>query len=282
VLFPARPGEPPVTKRDLLRYAAQIAPTLLPYLTRRALNMHRYPNGAQAKGFWHKELPDHAPEWLPRWANPEADPGETETYLVVNEPAALVWAANFGALEWHAWTSQVDRPHQPTYALIDLDPGDATSWPDLLALARLHRTAFDHLGVTALPKLTGRRGIQIWVPIVRGPDFAATRAWVERLSRTVGAVVPDLVSWKWQVNERGGRARLDYTQNAINKTLVAPYSPRPAPGSPVSTPIEWAELDDPDLTPDAFTIRSIVDRIAEKGDLFREVLQHPQQLPPLQ
>jgi bifunctional non-homologous end joining protein LigD len=282
VLFPPRQGDRPVTKRDFLRYAAQIAPTVLPYLTRRALNMHRYPDGAQAKGFWQKELPDHAPEWLPRWINPEADPGETETYLVVDEPAALVWAANFGALEWHAWTSQVDRPHQPTYALIDLDPGGATDWQDVLVLARLHRSAFDHLGVTARPKLTGRRGIQIWVPIVRGPDFADTRAWVERLSRTVGAVVPDLVSWKWQVNERGGRARLDYTQNAINKTLVAPYSPRPAPGAPVSAPIDWDELDDPGLTPDAFTIRTIQRRIAEQGDLFRDVLQHPQRLPALQ
>jgi bifunctional non-homologous end joining protein LigD len=282
VLFPPRPGEKPVTKRDLLRYAAQIAPTVLPYLTRRALNMHRYPNGAQATGFWHKELPEHAPEWLPRWTNPEADPGETRAYLVVDEPAALLWAANFGALEWHAWTSQVDQPHQPTYALIDLDPGGATSWSDLLALARLHRTAFEHLGVRARAKVTGRRGIQIWVPIVRGPDFAGTRAWVERLSRTVSAVVPDLVSWKWEVSERGGRARLDYTQNAINKTLVAPYSPRPAAGAPVSAPIDWDELDHPDLTPDGFTVRTIQRRIAEKGDLFREVLQHSQHLPALQ
>ncbi|HET8657683.1 MAG TPA: DNA polymerase ligase N-terminal domain-containing protein [Micromonosporaceae bacterium] len=281
VLFPARPGEAPVTKRDLLRYAAQVAPTVLPYLTRRALNMHRYPNGAQAKGFWHKELPDHAPAWLPRWTNPGADPGETQTYLVVDEPAALVWAANFGALEWHAWTSQVDHPHQPTYALVDLDPGGATSWADLLVLARLHRTAFEHLGVCARAKVTGRRGIQIWVPVARGPDFGATRAWVEKLSRTVAAVVPELVSWEWQVNERGGLARLDYTQNAINKTLVAPYSPRPAAGAPVSAPIEWDELDDPGLTPDAFTIRTILQRIADKGDLFRDVLDHPQQLPPL-
>jgi bifunctional non-homologous end joining protein LigD len=280
-LFPPRPGEPPVTKRDLLRYAARIAPTILPYLSRRALNMHRYPDGAQAKGFWHKELPEHAPDWLARWTNPEADPGETQTYLVVDEPAALVWAANFGALEWHAWTSLVDEPHLPTYALIDLDPGHHTRWPDLLALARLHRTAFEHLGACARPKVTGRRGIQIWVPIARGPDFAATRAWVERLSRTVGAVLPELVSWKWQVNERGGRARLDYTQNAINKTLVAPYSPRPAPGAPVSAPIDWDELDDPDLTPDAFTIRGIISRIADRGDLFRYVLDHPQPLPPL-
>jgi bifunctional non-homologous end joining protein LigD len=281
VLFPPRPGEEPVTKRDLLLYAAQIAPTALPYLARRALNMHRYPNGAQGKGFWHKELPGHAPDWIPRWTNPEADPGETQTYLVVDEPAALVWAANFGALEWHAWTSQVDAPHRPTYALIDLDPGEATSWEDLLVLARLHRTAFEHLGVYARAKVTGRRGIQIWVPLVRGPDFDTTRAWVERLSRTVGAVVPELVSWKWQVDERAGLARLDYTQNAINKTLVAPYSPRAAPGAPVSAPIEWDELDDPRLRPDAFTVRTILPRIAERGDLFRGLLHHPQHLPRL-
>jgi len=281
VMFPARPGDGPVTKRDLLAYAARIAPTVLPYLTRRALNMHRYPNGAQAKGFWHKEMPGHAPEWLPRWTNPDADPGETGTYLVVDEPAALVWAANFGALEWHAWTSTVDRPDEPTYALIDLDPGGSTSWQDLLVLARLHRTAFEHLGLRARPKVTGRRGIQIWVPVAAGYDFAATRAWVGRLSRTVGAVVPELLSWKWQVGERGGLARLDYTQNAINKTLVAPYSPRPTPGAPVSAPIDWDELDDPALAPDAFTIRTIGSRLAERGDLFTDVLDHTQQLPTL-
>ncbi|WP_203932989.1 DNA polymerase domain-containing protein [Virgisporangium ochraceum] len=272
VLFPGG-----VTKRDLLRYAARIAPTVLPYLTRRALNMHRFPQGAQAKGFWHREVPTHAPEWLPRWTDPDG----THTYLVVDEPAALVWAANFGALEWHAWTSRVDAPDRPTYALIDLDPGGGTDWQDLLTLARLHRTAFEHLGLCARAKVTGRRGIQIWVPIRPGPDFAATRAWVEQLSRTVGAVVPELVSWKWQVNERGGRARLDYTQNAVNKTLVAPYSPRAAAGAPVSAPIDWDELDDPDLRPDAFTIRTLPARVAERGDLFADLLTHPQRLPAL-
>jgi len=281
VLFPARPGEDPVTKRDLLRYSAQIAPVALPYLRSRPLNMQRFPNGAGAKGFWHKELPKHAPEWLPRWDNPNAKPGDVKTYLVVDEPAALVWAANFGALEWHAWTSRIDHPRQPTYALVDLDPGDATSWDDLLVLARLHRTALHHLGVVGRAKVTGRRGIQIWVPIARGPSYDDTRAWVERLSRAVSAVVPELVSWKWQLTDRDGLARLDYTQNARNKTLVAPYSPRPSPGAPVSAPIEWDELDDPDLSPDAFTIRTVVPRLAEKGDLFREVLREDQVLPPI-
>jgi bifunctional non-homologous end joining protein LigD len=281
VLFPPCPGEPPVTKRDFIGYAAQIAPVVLPYLAGRALNMHRFPDGADTPGFWHKQLPDHAPDWLPRWDNPEAERGETTTYLVAGEPAALVWAANFGALEWHAWTSCTDAPHQPTYALIDIDPGTATPWEDVLTLARLHRTALEHLGVRGQPKLTGRRGIQVWIPIARGPGFDDTRAWVEQLSRAIGSVVPDLVSWKWDVADRGGHARLDYTQNAINKTLVAPYSPRPARGAPVSAPIGWEELDDESLRPDKFTIRTVLGRLAERGDDFRTVLAGDQRLPPL-
>ena len=148
-------------------------------------------------------------------------------------------------------------------------------------LARLHRTALDHLGVTARPKVTGRRGIQVWVPVVAGYGFEDTRAWVEKLSRTVGKVVPELVSWKWEVKARKGLARLDYTQNAINKTLVAPYSPRPAPGAPVSVPITWDELDDPDLRPDRWTVRTVLDRLAEQGDPFRALLGAAQELPDL-
>ena len=280
-LFPGRAGEPPVTKRELVRYAARIAPVALPYLAGRALNMHRFPQGAGAKGFWHKQLPTHAPRWIPRWNNAEAENGETSTYLVVDEPAALVWAANFGALEWHAWTSRTAEPHRPTYALVDLDPGAKTSWDDLLVLARLHRTALEHVGIHGQPKVTGRRGLQIWIPITAGPGFDETRDWVEQLSRAVGAVVPELVSWKWEVRDRGGLARLDYTQNAINKTLVAPYSPRAAAGAPVSAPIEWDELDDPALRPDGFSLRAVLDRVTERGDPFRSVLGKGQTLPPL-
>jgi bifunctional non-homologous end joining protein LigD len=281
VLFPARDGEEPVTKREFIAYAARVAPVALPYLAGRPLNMHRFPGGAGTKGFWHKQLPEHAPDWVPRWDRPDADPGESTTYLVVDEPAALVWAANFGALEWHAWTSTTDRPDLPTYALIDIDAGSATTWDDVLVLARLHRTALEHLHVRAEPKLTGHTGIQIWVPITRGPSFEDTRKWVEQLSKAVGAVVPDMVSWQWDVHKRQGRARLDYTQNVKNKTLVAPYSPRPAAGAPVSAPIEWDELDDPSLRPDGITIRSVLRRLAERGDPFAPVLGPGQSLPPI-
>jgi bifunctional non-homologous end joining protein LigD len=281
VLFPARPGEEPVTKRELIRYAIQVAPVVLPYLAGRPLNMHRFPGGAETAGFWQKALPEHAPDWVGRWDNPEADRGKTHTYLVVDEPATLIWAANFGALEWHAWTAKAADPARPTYALIDIDPGTSTSFDDVLVLARLHRAALDHLGVLGRPKLTGRRGIQVWVPIAPGPDFAETRAWVEELSRSIGSVVPELVSWKWDVSERGGRARLDYTQNVSHKTLVAPYSPRAAAGAPISAPLEWDDLDDPELRPDSVTIRTAIDRLARRGDPFRALLDSDQALPPI-
>ena len=278
-LFPGRDDEPPVTKRELIAYTARIAPVILPYLAGRPLNMHRFPGGAATAGFWHKQLPDHAPDWVPRWENPKAESGKTTTYLVVDEPAALIWAANFGALEWHAWTARASKPDNPTYALIDIDPGTATSWEDVLVLARLHRTALDHLGVRGQPKVTGQRGIQIWIPVAGGLTYADTRNWVERLSQAIGAAVPELVSWKWDVSDRSGLARLDYTQNVSNKTLVAPYSPRAAPGAPVSAPITWDELDDPALRPNGFTIRTILDRVATLGDLFAPVLAGNQRLP---
>jgi bifunctional non-homologous end joining protein LigD len=101
------------------------------------------------------------------------------------------------------------------------------------------------------------------------------------VSQTVGAVVPEWVSWRWEKRDRGGLARLDYTQNAVNKTLVAPYSPRPAAGAPVSVPIDWDELDDPDLRPDRWTIRTVLDRLAERGDPFHAILTQRQVLPAL-
>jgi bifunctional non-homologous end joining protein LigD len=281
VLFPGRDGGAPVTKRDLVRYHAVIAPYMLPYLAGRPLNLHRYPDGVDRPGFWHKELPGHAPEWLGRWRNVEADPGETECYAVVDSVPALVWMANFGAVELHAWTSRLPHVHQPTWALIDIDPGTGSSFADVLVLARLYRTALAHLRVEGMPKVTGQRGVQIWVPIRPGYSFDETRAWVQTVSRAVGDTVPELVSWQWHKDRREGLARLDYTQNAINKTLVAPFSARPAAGAPVSVPITWDELDDEELRPDRWTVHTVVDRVRAVGDPLAPLVGRPQNLPSL-
>ncbi|MEA2901670.1 MAG: bifunctional non-ous end joining protein LigD [Actinomycetota bacterium] len=279
VLFPGREGEAPVTKRELIRYHAQVAPFMLPYLYDRPVNLNRFPDGADKPGFWHKEVPSHAPEWLTRWRRDDVDPGETALYFVVDSVPALAWMANYGGLELHAWTSRLPDVHQPTWALIDIDPGPKVTFDDVVVLARLYRTALEHLGVAGMPKVTGKRGIQIWVPIADGYSFADTRKWVEKVSRAVGATVPELVSWEWETNRRHGLARLDYTQNAINKTLVAPFSARPAAGAPVSVPIEWDELDDPDLRPDRWTIRTVLDRLAAVGDPLHPLIGRQQQLP---
>lgn len=279
-LFPADGDRPAVTKRDLIRYHARIAPHLLPYLAGRPVNMNRFPDGVTKKGFWHKSA-EQAPDWVTRYTYDERREGETEEYVVIDSPAALAWAAQYGAVELNPWTSRTRDSQEPTWAMIDIDPGESSTFDDVLVLARLYRTALDHLSVRGCPKVTGKRGIQIWVPVARGCTFADTRTFVEAVSRAIGATVPELVSWEWKKAERRGRARLDYTQNAVNKTLVAPFSARPAPGAPVSVPITWDELDDPSIRPDAWTIHTVLDRVADAGDPLRPLVGLQQHLPDL-
>ena len=281
-LFPPGKGRrKAITKRDLVRYHACVAPFMLPYLVDRPVNTHRFPNGVDKPGFWFKQLPDYAPEWIRRWHNPDADEGETQVYAVVDSPAALAWMANYGSIELHPWTSRIDDVRRPTWAFIDIDPGPASSFDDVLTLARLYRTALDHLGVAGMPKVTGQRGVQVWVPVADRYSFEDTRVWVEGISRAIGRAVPELVSWSWHKQDRGGLARLDYTQNAINKTLVAPFSARPAAGAPVSVPITWDELDDPKLTPDRWTIHTVLDRLDDAGDPLADLIGLQQVLPDL-
>jgi bifunctional non-homologous end joining protein LigD len=238
ILVPGHDGEDPVTKRDLIRYYACAAPVMLPYLLDRPLNVRRYPSGVDGKGRWERDA-------------------------TVADPPGLAQLANRTAVELHASASRGSDVDLPTYALIAIDPGDDTSWDELLTVARLQRTALDHVRLRGYPKLSGQLGIEVWIPIAAGPTFDETRAWVEQLSQTIGAVVPDLVRSSWE------------------KTLVAPYSVRAAPGAPVSVPIEWDELDDPSLRPDRWTIRTVLDRIEELGDPMAPMLRDAQDLPAL-
>jgi bifunctional non-homologous end joining protein LigD len=278
-IFPAVDGQPALTKRDLVGYYVRVGPTLVPHLADRGLTLQRFPNGIEQAGFWQKDLPGHAPAWVARWSYTGHE--GPKTYVVVDRVATLAWLAQEAAVELHPWTSRTAAARQPTYALIDIDPGPNTTWDEVLVLARLYRTALAHLGLIGLPKVTGKRGIQAWIPIRGGYTFDETRSWVEGLSRAVGAMVPDLVSWQWTKRDRKGRARLDFTQNAVNKTLVAPYSVRPAAGAPVSAPIRWEELDDPELRPDGWTVTNVLPRLAEVGDLFAAGRELAQELPPL-
>ena len=162
-LFPPRDGvdEPALTKRDLIGYFARIAPVMLPHLADRPLNLQRFPNGAGSPGFWQKDIPSSAPKWLTIWHETgfrEREDRAANDHLVADRAAALCWLGNQASFEIHAWTSTTEDPWKPTFALIDIDPGTKTTWEETIVLAKLYRTALEHLGVRAYPKLTGSRG----------------------------------------------------------------------------------------------------------------------------
>ncbi|HZB97424.1 MAG TPA: DNA ligase D [Candidatus Sulfotelmatobacter sp.] len=265
-----------ITKRDMIAYYVRMAPYLLPYLRDRPLSMQVFPDGIAGKSFWRKDKPDYAPEWMRSWTYH----GEkVKDYIVVDEVATLGWVANAGVIDLHPWHSRVDAPESPDWAVFDLDPFEPATFDDVKAIARLVGAALEHFGLRSVLKTSGQTGLQIYVPVRRGPDYDAVRGWVEEVARAIGRVDPARVTWEWSVARRGGQIRIDYTQNIINKTLAAPYSLRPLRGAPVSAPIAWEELDDPQLRPDRWNIATIAARVAEVGDLFVGVLAGDQDLP---
>ncbi|HEV3123744.1 MAG TPA: DNA ligase D [Candidatus Dormibacteraeota bacterium] len=265
-----------ITKRDMIAYYVRMAPLLLPHLRDRPLGMQVFPDGIEGKHFWRKRIPDHAPKWMRSW---EWRGDRAVTYIVVEEVATLAWLANSAVIDLHPWHSRIDAPEQPDWAVFDLDPFPPATFADVVLIARLVKSALDHYALRSVAKVSGQTGLQIYVPLRRGPDYARVRGWVEEVSRAIGRVVPDKVSWEWEVARRTGRLRLDYTQNVLGKTLAAPYSLRPAPGAPVSTPIAWEELDESALRPDAWTIHTIENRVRTIGDLFATALDGDQDLP---
>ncbi|HEY6468274.1 MAG TPA: non-homologous end-joining DNA ligase [Candidatus Dormibacteraeota bacterium] len=272
VLWPAEG----LTKRDMIEYYVRMAPYMIPYLRNRPLSMQVFPDGIDGKSFWRKDKPAHAPSWIEAWTYH----GEkTKTYIVVNEVATLAWVANAGVIDLHPWHSRIDEPGNPDWAVFDLDPFEPATFQDVINIAKLVKAALDHYGMHGVVKTSGQTGLQIYVPVRRGPDYAAVRGWVEEVGKAIDQAAPGRVSWEWAVAKRTGRIRIDYTQNIINKTLAAPYSLRPAPGAPVSTPITWEELDDPQLRPDRWNIATIAQRIEEVGDLFAPALHADQDLP---
>ena len=224
VLFPA----PGLTKRDLVRYYTTVAPVLLPHLRDRPLNVHRWPDGVTGRTqFWQKQLPGHAPDWVTRWDYPEAARDRSHTYLVADRVATLAWLANQAVIDLHPWTSRLPAYWRPTYASSTSTPGDRTTWEEVLTLARLNRTALEHLGVRGFPKVTGKRGIQVWTPVEPRYTFDETRDWVGELSRGVGAVVPDLVSWEWGKADRAAGRASTSPRTPSTRPWWRPYAVRP-------------------------------------------------------
>src|SRR3954451_25400899 len=86
-------SDPPITKRDLLQYYADIAPYLLPHLKDRAMVMKRYPNGAAGEYFFMKRAPNARPAWIRTCLIEHAAAGVIE-FPIIQDLACLLWVVN--------------------------------------------------------------------------------------------------------------------------------------------------------------------------------------------
>jgi bifunctional non-homologous end joining protein LigD len=268
-------GDEGITKGDLLRYYAAVAPALVPHLRGRAMVMKRYPNGAYGKCFWMKRAPESRPRWIETCSITHASASVID-FPVVNDAASLLWVVNLGCIDLNPWYARCDDVDRPDYLHFDLDPGEGVPFARVLDAALAVREALETLELPSWPKTTGSSGVHLYVPIVRGPTQKEVWTFAKAFARVVASQHPKLLTAEYRIADRPkGHVLVDYNQNAWGRTLASVYSPRPKPGAPVSTPLDWAEVE-AGVDMRDFTIHTVPERIRTLGDLWAPMLPgHP-------
>lgn len=265
-----------LTKTDFIRYMAEISPYILPHLKDRPMVFTRYPDGIYEKSFYQKNIPEYAPEWL-RTFETVSDEGKTIKYVVINNPESLLWAANQACLELHPWLSRVQTPDCPDFAVFDFDPMENTGFEDARALALALKKLLELEGLKGFPKTSGATGLQVYVPLEPVYSYEQVRTFTGIFCRVLEESFPEKATTERNINRRHGKVYLDYLQNIKGKTIIAPYSPRPRKGAPVSCPITWEELEK-GITPDMFNIKNMPQRLKQRGDIFKYTLIEKQRI----
>jgi bifunctional non-homologous end joining protein LigD len=268
-----------ITKGDLIAYYRDVAEVLVPHLKDRPFTMKRYPDGWKGKHFFQKQAPTHMPDWIPRTAQPASTrEGEKKIidYALVNDDLALLWMANMGCIDLHAWSSRVDKPERPDWVMFDLDPSEGATFENVVEVAQLVKQTLDLLELESFAKTSGSRGIHVLVPIARRHLFPEAREFASIVGSALARAHPGLVTTEWQKAKRKG-VLVDANQNRPGATNAMVYSVRPRAGAPVSTPLRWGEVVS-GLDPTAFTMDAVLDRVAKDGDLFAGALAGKQSL----
>ena len=254
-----------ITKGDLVEYYRSTAPRILPYLRDRPMVMGRYPEGIGGEAILQKNVPGYFPSWITRAAVKKQ--GGTNSQVVCDKPATLVYLANQACIELHMFLSRLDALQEPDQLVFDLDPPDAGHF----GVAR--RTALslrglleEELGLAAFVKTTGGKGLHVHVPLRPAEDFDAVREFARQVAELLASRDPGELTTTQRKGERGDRLYLDMMRNAYAQTAVAPFSVRARPGAHVATPLHWEELEDGSLNPGQFTIRTIEARLAKVSD----------------
>jgi bifunctional non-homologous end joining protein LigD len=260
-----------ITKGDLLRYYARVAPALIPHLKDRAMVMKRYPHGAHGEFFFMKRAPSPRPDWIELCSIEHAS-GNVIDFPMVQDLPALLWVINLGCIDLNQWYARCDDVDRPDYLHFDLDPVPGATFDKVLATARLVHESLDALGMPCYAKTTGSKGVHVYVPIVRGPTQKQVWSFAKEFARVMEAKDPALVTAEYKIAKRPrGRVLVDYNQNAWGRTLASIYSVRPKPLATVSVPVTWSELERGVKIED-FRIDNVPARLAKKGDLWEPLL----------
>jgi bifunctional non-homologous end joining protein LigD len=259
-----------ITKRDMLNYYHQVAEFVLPYLKDRPLSLNRFPGGINGPSFYQKDVSGKAPEWISTFPYATAE-GLQREYAVGEHEDTLLWMASMGCIEMNPWFSRTAHPDRPDYAVIDLDPDEHNSFSDVVTVALEVRHILSELDIDGFCKTSGSTGIHIYLPLGAKYSFAQSQSLVKAIVDIVNHRLPALTSMERSVVSRGGKMYLDFLQNKPAATVACPYSLRPKPGAPVSTPLHWEELR-PGLSMYDFHIGNTLERLRREGDLFSGVL----------
>jgi len=282
VLYPATG----TTKAEVIAHYLGVAEVMLPHLAGRPVTFRRFPDGVRGEAFYQKHCPGHRPSWVP--TVPLGRDGSTEVveHCDIREPGALAWAANLGALEFHVPMARAADAGAPTAVVFDLDPGAPAGLVACAEVAVSLHEVLDQLGLIAVAKTSGGKGLQVYLPIdPAASSYAATRGFAQAVAQLLQARHPERIVTTQARDARPGKVLIDWMQNHRTKTTVCVYSLRGRERPTVSTPVTWEEVhravDEQRTDGLRFEIGSIPERMREQGDLFAPVATQRQRLPEL-
>ena len=261
-----------VTKGDVITYYQSISKYILPHLKDRPQSMNRFPNGIEGISFYQKDASDEIPDWIETQKVFSESTDKYINYILCNDKATMAYLNNLGCIELNVWTSRKDTTDKPDYLVLDLDPSDNNTFEDVILTAQTVKKVMDKAKVKGYCKTSGSSGIHIYIPAGAKYSFEQVKDFAHVMMQMVQKEIPDITTLERNLQKRDkGKIYLDYLQNRRGQTLASVYSLRPKNGAPVSMPIEWDELKT-GLKPTDFNIENALQRIEQKGDIFKPVL----------
>ncbi|MGC4982927.1 MULTISPECIES: non-homologous end-joining DNA ligase [unclassified Streptomyces] len=268
IFFPERG----FTKLDLAQYYLAVGDGILRALRNRPTTLERYPDGVTGESFFQKRAPKNMPDWIPT-AHITFPSGRSADEMCPTEPAAVLWAAQFGTLTFHPWPVRRDDVDRPDELRIDLDPQPGTDYADAVRAAHeLREVLHEYGGLRGWPKTSGGRGLHVFVPVQPRWTFTQVRRAAIAVGRELERRMPDQVTTAWWKEERGEKIFVDYNQAARDRTIASAYSVRARPHAPVSAPLRWDEVQD--ARPRDFDLATMPGRFAELGDVHADMDDH--------